>query len=86
MEIMKENESSSRLSLSSNKSSSKDEILEQLSLIEPYSNKSFASRGNEFDICTTENNNRISLEMPGKRFELIVSDKILYFKFHLKVV
>ena len=68
-EITKESECSSSSSSSSKESSSEDEILEQSSLVEPYSNEPLASSADEFDESTTDDEDGISSETLGKRFD-----------------
>ncbi|XP_028418737.1 uncharacterized protein LOC114544255 [Dendronephthya gigantea] len=68
MEVFKESERSSSSNSSSQESASEDEILEQSSLIVPYSNEPLASSGDEFDESTTDDEDGISSETLGKRW------------------
>ena len=54
--------------------------LQQSSLIVPYSNEPLTSSGDEFDERATDDEDDISSETLGKRFDM-VSHAIIYFNY-----
>jgi hypothetical protein len=69
MATARESDCSSTSSLSSKESCSESEILEQSSLVEPYSNEPLASSGDEFEDPQTDDEDGISSQTLAQRYD-----------------